>query len=73
MKTFRVNLRRTIVHFATVTVQAADDADAEGVAGDMGLDGEVTWKADGRGPGFDIDVVDVEEVDKQLPVRPAET
>jgi len=70
MKTFRVNLRRTIVHFATVTVQAAD---AEGVAGDMGLDGVVTWQADGRGPGFDIDVVDVEEVDKQLPVRPAET
>ena len=73
MKTFRVNLRRTIVHFATVTVQAVDDDDAEGLAGDMGLDGEVTWKADGRGPGFDIDVVDVEEVDKQLPVRPAET
>jgi hypothetical protein len=32
MKTFRVNLRRTMVHFATVTVQAVDDVDAEGLA-----------------------------------------
>jgi hypothetical protein len=62
VKTFRVNLRRTIVHFATVKVSAVDDVDAEGVAGDMGLDGELTWQQDRRGSGFDIDVIDVEEV-----------
>ena len=62
MKTFRVNLRRTIVHFATVTVNAVDNVDAEGVAGDMGLDGELRWQEDRRGSGFDIDVIDVEEI-----------
>ena len=63
MKTFRVNLRRTTVHYAIVTVQAEDDVDAEGVAGDLGLAGDIKWQNDSRGPGFDVDVIDVEEVE----------
>jgi hypothetical protein len=62
VKTFRVNLRRTIVHFATITVRAEDDVDAEGIAGDMGLDVELTWEKDRRGSGFDVDVIAVEEI-----------
>ena len=64
LRTYRVNLRRTTVHFATVTVRAEDDIEAEGIAGDMGLDGQISWERDGRGPGFDIDVIDVEEIGK---------
>jgi hypothetical protein len=63
MKTFRVNLRRTTVHYAIVTVQAEDDVDAEGVAGDLGLGGNIKWEHDSRAPGFDVDVIDVEEVE----------
>ena len=28
----------------------------------MGLDGELMWQEDRRGAGFDIDVIDVEEI-----------
>jgi len=64
MKTFRVNLRRTLVQYAKVIVLAQDDLEAEHMARRMGLANEVWWtKDDDCGPSCVVDAVDVEDVE----------
>ena len=60
MKTFRVNLRRTVVDFASVTLRVGDDVEAEGMAGDIGWDTGVTWE----NPDVGIEVIEVAEVEE---------
>jgi len=63
MKTFRVNLRRTVVQFASVIVLAEDDREAAVMARHMGLANEVWWAEDDGGSGGAVDAIDVEDVE----------
>lgn len=63
MKTFRVNLRRTTVEFASVIVLAEDAVEAERVAKARGLADDVWWAQSGKGSGCAVDAVDIEPVD----------
>ena len=63
MKTFRVNLRRTMVQFASVIVLADDDREAADMARHMGLANEVWWAEEESGASCAVDAVDVEDVE----------